>query len=81
MSELAKVLSNFQLNSILKSMFCFILFLSSPWLLIFQADVALNRKVLSELAVHEPRTFQTLAEFTKSRMDQAMQGLKLLSVN
>ena len=54
---------------------------SCPIFVDMQADVVLNRKVLSELAVHEPRTFQALSNFAKSRMDEASQGLKALTMN
>eukprot|EP00049_Salpingoeca_infusionum_P018507 m.357567 g.357567 ORF g.357567 m.357567 type:complete len:128 (+) comp17866_c0_seq1:30-413(+) len=41
-----------------------------------KANVQLNRKVLSELAVHEPKTFQALAELAKQSREQASLGLK-----
>ena len=41
-----------------------------------QADVQLNRKVLSELAVHEPKTFQALAQLAKQTRERAAEGLK-----
>jgi ribosomal protein L20 len=47
----------------------------------WQADVQLNRKVLSELAIHEPHSFKALADFAKSRMDEATKGLKMMTIN
>ncbi|XP_066921608.1 large ribosomal subunit protein bL20-like [Clytia hemisphaerica] len=35
-------------------------------------DVLLNRKVLSELAIHEPRTFQSLAHLAKKRKEDGL---------
>eukprot|EP00794_Sanderia_malayensis_P009876 gene9876-10886_t len=35
-------------------------------------DILLNRKVLSELAIHEPRSFQSLAELAKSRIQDGL---------
>ncbi|XP_047140011.1 large ribosomal subunit protein bL20 [Hydra vulgaris] len=32
-----------------------------------RSNVAINRKVLSELAIHEPRTFHALAQLAKDR--------------
>ncbi|KAL3862385.1 hypothetical protein ACJMK2_008354 [Sinanodonta woodiana] len=32
-----------------------------------QADIGLNRKVLTDLAIYEPRTFQSLVQFAKQR--------------
>lgn len=46
-----------------------------------ESDVQLDRKVLSELAIHEPRSFKALSNFVKTRMDEAGQGLKLLTIN
>jgi ribosomal protein L20 len=43
-----------------------------------QADVQLNRKVLSELAIHEPRTFESLAKLANEQHREAGLGLKLL---
>ncbi|KAL3862384.1 hypothetical protein ACJMK2_008354 [Sinanodonta woodiana] len=31
------------------------------------ADIGLNRKVLTDLAIYEPRTFQSLVQFAKQR--------------
>jgi ribosomal protein L20 len=42
--------------------------------------VQLNRKVLSEIAVHEPRSFQALATLAKQRHDDAMRGLAALAI-
>lgn len=41
-----------------------------------EADVQLNRKVLSELAIHEPKSFQALCELSFRRHREAQQGLK-----
>jgi ribosomal protein L20 len=46
-----------------------------------QNDVQLNRKMLSELAIHEPESFKALTQFTRTRMNEAELGLKLLSIN
>jgi large subunit ribosomal protein L20 len=35
-------------------------------------NIQLNRKVLSELAIHEPRTFQSLAELVKKRHSEGL---------
>ncbi|KAL5013800.1 hypothetical protein ScPMuIL_008070 [Solemya velum] len=32
-----------------------------------ESDIALNRKVLNDLAIYEPRTFQSLVEFVRKR--------------
>ena len=47
----------------------------------FQTDIQLNRKVLSELAVHEPRSFAALSSFVKSQLEQTRKGLKQLTIN
>ena len=46
---------------------------------VVKADVSLNRKVLSELGVHEPKTFAALVDFAKQRRAEASTGLKLLA--
>lgn len=43
-----------------------------------QSNVVLNRKLLSELAMHEPRSFKSLAELAKQQHEKASSGLKLL---
>ena len=40
-----------------------------------QAGIVLNRKILSELAIHEPQSFKALAELTKARSTEAKKGL------
>lgn len=40
-----------------------------------KCNIQLNRKVLSELAIHEPRTFQALAEVAKKAHVRAGRGL------
>lgn len=37
-----------------------------------QYNVQLNRKMLSELAIHEPRSFKALAELAKSRLQDGL---------
>lgn len=34
------------------------------------SDIALNRKVLSELAIHEPKSFKALIEFSKKKAEE-----------
>ena len=43
-----------------------------------KADVALNRKVLSEIAVHEPRSFEALAKLSLREHAESKKGLALL---
>ena len=43
-----------------------------------KADVALNRKVLSEIAVHEPRSFEALAQLSAREHAESKRGLSLL---
>ncbi len=43
-----------------------------------KSDVALNRKVLSELAMHEPHSFKALVDFGKTRQAETQSGLKAL---
>lgn len=43
-----------------------------------QADVQLNRKVMSELAVHEPRSFAALTALAQQKSQEAKSGLKLV---
>ncbi len=43
-----------------------------------KAEVALNRKVLSELAMHEPHSFKALADLAKQRQAETQSGLKAL---
>merc|ERR1719345_424503 len=45
-----------------------------------ESDIQLNRKVLSELAIHEPKTFEALAVFSKGRAEEARKGLANLSL-
>ncbi len=45
---------------------------------VVQADIQLNRKVLSELAMHEPRSFKALADLARTKHAEAQQGLRLL---
>jgi ribosomal protein L20 len=40
-----------------------------------EADVQLNRKVLQELAIHEPKSFAAVAKFSRDRAETARQGL------
>ena len=40
--------------------------------------MGLNRKVLSELAMHEPKSFQALVSFTQKRAAETQTGLKAL---
>lgn len=35
-------------------------------------DILLNRKMLSELSIHEPRSFKALAELAKSRIEDGL---------
>lgn len=35
-----------------------------------QANIALDRKVIEDLCIYEPRTFQTLVEFVKKRNEE-----------
>ncbi|XP_065059818.1 large ribosomal subunit protein bL20-like [Rhopilema esculentum] len=35
-------------------------------------DILLNRKVLSELSIHEPRSFQSIAELAKRRVEDGL---------
>jgi large subunit ribosomal protein L20 len=37
-----------------------------------KCDIQLNRKVLSELAIHEPRSFQALTEIAKRRLEDGL---------
>ncbi|KAJ7385034.1 Ribosomal protein L20 [Desmophyllum pertusum] len=37
-----------------------------------QCNIQLNRKMLSELAIHEPRSFKALAELSKSRLKDGL---------
>ncbi len=46
-----------------------------------KADVALNRKVLSELAMHEPHSFKALVDFSRTRHTETQSGLKALLKN
>eukprot|EP01137_Pigoraptor_chileana_P025679 Opistho-2@95499 len=39
------------------------------------ANVMINRKMLSELAIYEPRTFKGLADFAKARRDEGILAL------
>jgi len=44
------------------------------------ADVQLNRKVLSELAMHEPKSFGALVEFSKQRAEEERKKPGLLGI-
>ncbi|XP_062505916.1 large ribosomal subunit protein bL20-like [Corticium candelabrum] len=37
-----------------------------------ECNVQLNRKVLSELAIHEPKSFQALADISRSRLKDGL---------
>jgi large subunit ribosomal protein L20 len=39
---------------------------------IVQCNIQLNRKVLSELAIHEPKSFQALADISRSRLKDGL---------
>ena len=43
-----------------------------------EQDIALNRKVLSELAMHEPQSFKALVNLAKKHHAESQKGLKLL---
>eukprot|EP00729_Bicosta_minor_P003968 gene3968-13092_t len=45
-----------------------------------ESDIQLNRKVLSEIAIHEPKSFKALASFSKDRAEDARKGLANLSL-
>ncbi|XP_065842428.1 large ribosomal subunit protein bL20-like [Oscarella lobularis] len=38
------------------------------------SDIQLNRKVLSEIAVHEPKSFKALADFAKKRHEDGLRA-------
>ena len=41
-----------------------------------QADVQLNRKVMAELAVHEPKSFAALTALAQEKQKETMKGLR-----
>ena len=41
---------------------------------LMQADVILNRKMLSEIAIHDPATFDKLVEIAKANLPQGLKG-------
>eukprot|EP00039_Didymoeca_costata_P019319 m.337063 g.337063 ORF g.337063 m.337063 type:complete len:128 (-) comp18036_c0_seq1:176-559(-) len=42
------------------------------------SDIQLNRKVLSELAIHEPKSFSALTKFSQERAQEVRKGLALI---
>ncbi|XP_046362106.2 39S ribosomal protein L20, mitochondrial-like [Haliotis rufescens] len=44
-----------------------------------ESNIALNRKVLADIAIYEPRTFQSLCEFCKQRSSEMGLGAATLS--
>lgn len=45
-----------------------------PWIISLQTSVQLNRKVLSDLAINEPRTFQSLAKLARARQQEGFRA-------